>query len=114
MSAATGPKDLVLVIDVSGSMFNNRRARKAREAALTVVDTLYDHDYVGVVLFLPMKTYSDVLLPATTSNREAIKAWLEVELRPKGGTDFQNSLQEAFDMIERSQTKKQNNPKHSL
>ena len=49
-SIATGPKDVVLVLDKSGSM-QGSRMRLAHEAALKVIDTFGENDFVGVVLF---------------------------------------------------------------
>ena len=49
-AAASGPKDVVLVIDTSGSMAATREAM-ARDAAKLVIDTLTSVDYVSIVGF---------------------------------------------------------------
>lgn len=49
MAASSGPKNLVIVIDTSGSMEFASRITIAREAAKTVLDTLTFADYVNIV-----------------------------------------------------------------
>merc|ERR1712217_638931 len=48
---AAGPKDLVLVIDTSGSMGNYGRMSLAKEAAKAVLDTVTWVDFVSVIAF---------------------------------------------------------------
>jgi Mg-chelatase subunit ChlD len=49
--AASGPKDVVIVIDTSGSMTTAGRMSKAKEAAHTIIEALTDDDYVNIVRF---------------------------------------------------------------
>ena len=49
-AAASGPRDVGLVIDTSGSMSGTREAM-ARSASKMVVDTLTSSDYVSIVRF---------------------------------------------------------------
>jgi len=51
IAATSGPKDVVLVIDVSGSMATAGRIDLAREAAYRVVDALSVFDQFAVVTF---------------------------------------------------------------
>ena len=50
-SAASGPKDVVIVIDMSGSMANGKRVEMAIAATQKVLNTLSWVDYVTVVSF---------------------------------------------------------------
>ena len=50
-SAASGPKDMVIVIDMSGSMANGKRVEMAKEATKKVLNTLSWVDYVSLVSF---------------------------------------------------------------
>ena len=50
-SAASGPKDVVVVIDTSGSMSNKGRMDKAKDAAKAVIKTLNWADYASIVSF---------------------------------------------------------------
>jgi hypothetical protein len=49
VSASSGPKKVILIIDKSGSMTISNRMNLAISAAITVIDGLSFTDYVGVV-----------------------------------------------------------------
>ena len=75
---ASGPKDVLVVIDTSGSMVGTRISL-AREAARYVLDTLTDGDYGGVVTFSSsayrrMVTVAVLAVPhlTTTSSSDCI------------------------------------------
>jgi len=51
VGATTGPKNLVLVFDSSGSMTNANRNVLAVGAAINVIDTLGASDWFGFVSF---------------------------------------------------------------
>jgi hypothetical protein len=103
---ATGPKDVVIVLDDSGSMrtgrFNPDRWEVARDASKMVIDTLGRWDWVGIVLFDPVKKYTSQLVRATQSNRNAMKRWLQDNVKARGGTDFIGPLRAAFDILDAS------------
>jgi hypothetical protein len=48
-SAASGPKDVVIVIDISGSMRTGDRMGMAKEATKKVLNTFNQFDYISVV-----------------------------------------------------------------
>jgi secreted protein with Ig-like and vWFA domain len=48
---ASGPKDVILIIDKSGSMQRESRMGYAKDAAIGVVNSLTNVDYVSVVTF---------------------------------------------------------------
>ena len=101
-TAATNPKVLIVVIDVSGSMGTAGRIDLAREAALAVLDTLTWNDEVGFVLFNGgvRDTYS--VTACTDENRALMKTWATDNIIQGGGTNFILPLEEAFSMIEAS------------
>jgi uncharacterized protein YegL len=102
-STATGPKDVVLVLDKSGSMGTAGRINLARTAALAVIDTLSDYDYVGVVLFNnDVMAYKEYLVPATPDNKGEISSYINSNLVDAGGTNFIDSLTKAFDILQAS------------
>lgn len=82
VNAATSPKDVIILIDNSGSM-TGKRAMLARLTAETILDTLSDNDFVNVFKFSDyteetVPCYKDVLLqviidfayiPRTEANR---------------------------------------------
>jgi len=51
VAASSGPKDLVLVLDTSGSMNDYGRLDLLKEAAITVIETLSVADKVAIVTF---------------------------------------------------------------
>ena len=50
MTAATGPKNIVLILDVSGSMGVSNRMALMQAAAVKVIDSATHSDYIGGVL----------------------------------------------------------------
>jgi len=67
---ATGPKDVILIVDRSGSMSNNgvERMEAAKAAATVVIDSLTHTDYMSVIRFSTY-AYSEntYLVPAKRS-----------------------------------------------
>lgn len=94
-------KDLLLVLDKSGSMSGEKIAQ-ARDAARFVINNLNSEDRFDIV------TYNDAvestfgtLMSATTSNREtALEDVSRVEAG--GGTNIHGALTEAMDILSRS------------
>lgn len=50
VSAATSPKDLVILVDNSGSM-TGKRAELARAIVFNILDTLTNNDFINVYKF---------------------------------------------------------------
>lgn len=66
VNAATSPKDVVILIDNSGSM-TGKRAMLARATTESILDTLSDNDFVNVYKFSDyteetVPCYKDILL----------------------------------------------------
>jgi len=101
---ATGPKDVVLVVDVSGSMSRFGRSTMAKAATKRVLDTLTWKDFASIVLFNGgvYSVYSKSLVPMTEANLAAMKSWADGESWEQGQTNFQAAMREAFDIIDRS------------
>jgi uncharacterized protein YegL len=100
-SIATGPKDVVLVLDMSGSMHNSR-INIAYDAAISVLKTFGSNDYIGVVLFdHRVETFHPTLVPMTAKNFALIKSYLDehYDSSENGGTDFQISIRKAFNLL---------------
>jgi hypothetical protein len=104
--AASGPKDVVIIIDTSGSMRTAGRMAAAIEAAQWTVNTLSATDYATVVAFASTARVfgaSQRLLPMTGANRKALKTYLGT-LAANGGTNMKAAFESAFGTIERSST----------
>ena len=95
--AAVVPRDLIVVLDQSGSM-DGDKWNQAREAAAYVLDHLNDNDRFNVILFSTgWRTFSSRLeLPAIAS--EAIN-WIN-GMNAEGGTDINGALTSALDMAD--------------
>ncbi len=86
-------KDLILVIDRSGSM-EGEKFRQAQDAAAFVLGNLNERDRFTVVSFSTgVRSFSDRLRPADEA-QDAID-WVET-LSPAGSTDIDRALQETF------------------
>jgi len=86
-------KDVILVIDRSGSM-EGEKFRQAQDAAVFVLESLNEHDRFTVVSFSTgIHSFSNRLRP-TDEAQDAIE-WVQT-LSPAGSTDIDGALQEAF------------------
>jgi Ca-activated chloride channel family protein len=99
---AVQPRDIIIVLDQSGSM-DGDKWNQAREAAAYVLDNLNEGDRFNVVLFSTgWRTFSNEL-ESTSAAQEAID-WIN-GMYAEGGTDINGALTTALDMVgERSAT----------
>lgn len=102
-TAASGPKDVVIVVDSSGSMSSGDRIEMAKEAATKVIDTLSSNDYVNVIDFASSaEAYSSRGLvkadAAVTGKDSAMKSWVD-NIRASGSTNFRDAFNTAFDLF---------------
>ncbi len=92
------PKDVIIVLDQSGSMFGDKW-KQAREAAQFVLDNLNREDRFNVIAFSTgWRVYADRLQPPSEAQDAA--AWLD-SLDALGGTDIDGALGTALEMAER-------------
>eukprot|EP00979_Chaetoceros_neogracilis_P005874 scaffold1133_cov294-Chaetoceros_neogracile.AAC.19 len=105
VAASSGPKDIILVLDISGSMEIEQRIDKLKLAASRVISTLGIGDYFAVVSFSDDATQlgtEDLLLSrATDDNKKAMLRYIDA-LEPGGGTVYSNGFDKAFDIFEKS------------
>jgi Ca-activated chloride channel family protein len=89
------PRDIVLVIDVSGSM-SGRKIEQARAAGRQLLQTLTPSDRFRLIDFSSdVRTFRDGWSSATPANVQDAAAYLDA-LRANGGTNIQGALDEAF------------------
>jgi Ca-activated chloride channel family protein len=93
------PKDVIVVLDQSGSMFGEKWDQ-AREAAKFVLDNLNREDRFNVVAF---STGTRIYANDLQSPREAedAKDWID-SLEAIGGTEIDAALRDAFDIAKDS------------
>ncbi|HEY2850270.1 MAG TPA: VIT domain-containing protein, partial [Gemmatimonadaceae bacterium] len=89
------PRDIVLVIDVSGSM-SGRKIEQARAAGRQLLQTLTPSDRFRLIDFSSdVRSFRDGWTTATGDNVRAAQGYLDA-LRANGGTNIQGALDEAF------------------
>lgn len=90
-------KDVIVVLDTSGSMEGEKIAQ-AKEALAYVLDHLNPDDRFTIVEFSTgAREYSRLLLPASKTGDAA--SWVD-NLQATGGTDINLALLDALDMVE--------------
>jgi len=105
VSAATPEaKDIVIVIDSSGSMEGTRMS-KAKEAAKVVLSTLNPRDYVALVEFDTVARtaegcFNDGMAVASPQNVAELKSFVDSSVSADGGTGYVAALNKAFDLLE--------------
>lgn len=104
LSAANGPKNVIFILDTSGSMTKSKRMDLLKSAATQLVDSLGMADYMGLVTFnTEAKTFLDLnfLAPAAKGFREQVKAFIN-NLQEGGLTNYGDAFERAFKMADTS------------
>ncbi|XP_017785728.1 PREDICTED: voltage-dependent calcium channel subunit alpha-2/delta-3 isoform X2 [Nicrophorus vespilloides] len=102
VSAATSPKDIVILVDNSGSM-GGRRAAIARAIVEAILDTLSDNDFVNVFKFSDstdetVPCFKDALVQANNENKRWLKESLR-NLKPENIANFTSALVTGFEIL---------------
>jgi Ca-activated chloride channel family protein len=93
LAATPQPKDIVFVIDTSGSMADGDKLGQARRALEFCIRNLDDSDRFGVVRFsTEAEALTDRLLPADETSREKAVAFFK-GFKPIGGTAIADALE---------------------
>mmetsp|Transcript_111768 Transcript_111768/g.316142 ORF Transcript_111768/g.316142 Transcript_111768/m.316142 type:complete len:604 (+) Transcript_111768:41-1852(+) len=96
---AAGPKDVVVVIDRSGSMSTAGRMALAKSAAKSVLRTLTWVDMVNVVAFSSSPAKASLsMVPATADNKQRLERWIDA-LSEGGSTNFIDALDMAMSLL---------------
>jgi len=92
LAARPQPKDIVFVLDTSGSMAEGDKLGQARRALEFCLRNLDDRDRFGVVRFATeAEALADRLLPADDASREKAVAFVK-GFKPIGGTAIADAL----------------------
>ncbi|XP_034434859.1 voltage-dependent calcium channel subunit alpha-2/delta-4 isoform X5 [Hippoglossus hippoglossus] len=102
IQAATSPKDVVIVVDVSGSM-KGLRLTIAKHTINTILDTLGENDFVNIIAYSDYVRYVEpcfkgTLVQADLDNREHFKILVE-ELHVKGEGKVKYAMKESFKIL---------------
>jgi Ca-activated chloride channel family protein len=93
--AATLRRDVVAVIDVSGSM-SGEKIQQAKSALIQLLGTLREGDRFRLVAFSGgVRRYAQGWTGVTTDTRRDAEAWIR-SLEAEGGTNIAGALAEAF------------------
>ncbi|XP_007469581.1 PREDICTED: voltage-dependent calcium channel subunit alpha-2/delta-4 [Lipotes vexillifer] len=106
IQAATSPKDIVIVVDTSGSMKGLRMAI-AKHMVSTILDTLGENDFVNIISYNDYVHYIEpcfkgILVQADRDNREHFKQLVD-KLMVKGVGAVGQALSEAFQILQQFQ-----------
>ncbi|XP_044741537.1 voltage-dependent calcium channel subunit alpha-2/delta-3 [Chrysoperla carnea] len=102
VDAATSPKDLVILLDASGSM-TGQRSQLAAATVREILDTLGSNDYVNVFKFSDyteeiVPCFKDLLVQASPENKRDLKNALDT-IRPENIANFTSALVTAFEIL---------------
>uniref|UniRef100_A0A8C1JKW2 Calcium channel, voltage-dependent, alpha 2/delta subunit 4b n=1 Tax=Cyprinus carpio TaxID=7962 RepID=A0A8C1JKW2_CYPCA len=105
IQAATSPKDIVILVDVSGSM-KGLKMTIAKHTINTILDTLGENDFVNVIAYTDYVRYVEpcfkgTLVQADLDNREHFKLLVE-ELHMKGEAKVKKAMKESFRILARA------------
>jgi Ca-activated chloride channel family protein len=90
------PRDILFVVDTSGSMNEGGKMAQARAALRKFVESLTDRDRFNLVPFsTEASLYRSHPVPATPEERRAASEFVET-LRARGGTNFEEALKLAL------------------
>lgn len=109
IAASSGPKNILMILDVSGSMNNNFKLDRLKLAAKRIVSTLTVADRVAVVPFesQPIDVIADgdemymYMYTATNENKAMILNLID-GLHAGGETNFYSAFQQAFDIFDKT------------
>uniref|UniRef100_A0A3Q2P7H3 VWFA domain-containing protein n=1 Tax=Fundulus heteroclitus TaxID=8078 RepID=A0A3Q2P7H3_FUNHE len=102
IQAATSPKDIIIMVDISGSM-KGLKMTIAKHTINTILDTLGENDFVNVIAYTDYVRYVEpcfrgTLVQADLDNREHFKLLVD-ELHVKGEAKIKNAMKESFKIL---------------
>lgn len=103
IEAASSPKDIIVLVDRSGSMTGIRR-EIARHVVNNILDTLGNNDFVNVFTFTNtteplVDCFKDILVQANLANVRALKEAMS-EFRTEQIANFSLALTTAFKLLQ--------------
>jgi Ca-activated chloride channel family protein len=95
LRGATTPRDITLVLDVSGSM-SGRKLEQAKAAGRQLLETLRPQDRFRIIDFsTDVRTFRDEFVDATDRNVAEARRYIDV-LQAEGSTNISGALDEAL------------------
>ncbi|XP_006876119.1 PREDICTED: inter-alpha-trypsin inhibitor heavy chain H3 [Chrysochloris asiatica] len=95
------PKNVVFVIDISGSMAG-QKIKQTRDALLKILDDMKEDDYLNFILFSSdVTTWKDNLVQATPENLQEARAFVR-KIRDDGMTNMNDGLLRGISMLNKA------------
>nr|XP_012999534.1 inter-alpha-trypsin inhibitor heavy chain H3 isoform X2 [Cavia porcellus] len=96
------PKNVVFVIDVSGSM-SGRKIEQTKDALLRILEDVRKEDYLNFILFSgSVTTWKDQLVQATPENLQEARTFVK-NIYDQGLTNINDALLRAIHMLNKAQ-----------
>ncbi|KAK2575605.1 hypothetical protein KPH14_011311 [Odynerus spinipes] len=110
IEAATSPKDILILMDTSGSMTGMRR-EIARHVVNNILDTLGNNDFVNIITFSNVTKevvpcFNDTLVQANLANVRELKRAIS-NLDTEKIANFSLALTTAFELLESYRTERE-------
>ncbi|XP_055843710.1 voltage-dependent calcium channel subunit alpha-2/delta-3 isoform X3 [Episyrphus balteatus] len=109
IEAATSPKDIIMLLDSSGSM-KGQRLDIAKHVVKTILDTLGPNDFVNIFTFGEdvkpvVQCFEDNLIQATLGNVRELKEAIEL-VKTDSVANYTAALTKAFETLEAARNEK--------
>lgn len=92
------PRDLIVLLDTSGSM-SGSPLQQSQRLTCALIDTLGDHDRLELLEFSSaVRSFANAPVFATAANRTRAKAWVGA-LRASGGTEMRSGISAALSSL---------------
>ncbi|XP_022196904.2 voltage-dependent calcium channel subunit alpha-2/delta-3 isoform X3 [Nilaparvata lugens] len=103
VEAATSPKDVLILVDNSGSMTGERK-EIARHVVNNILDTLGSNDFVNILAFINITKevvpcFNRSLVQASLANVRELKIGMEKMEQAKNIANFKVALEDAFQIL---------------
>ena len=93
-------KDVIFVLDTSGSMLDNGKIDQAKDALTRCINSLRGEDRFNLITFsTEIRPFKNSLQEVTNPTREEALKWVK-DIEARGGTDINEALQTALGMID--------------
>ncbi|XP_037654074.1 inter-alpha-trypsin inhibitor heavy chain H3 isoform X2 [Choloepus didactylus] len=100
------PKNVVFVIDVSGSMFG-RKIEQTKDALLKILEDMKEDDSLNFILFSgDVTTWKDNLIQATPENLQEARTFVK-SIRDQGMTNINDGLLTGISMLNKAREEHQ-------
>ncbi|XP_036286773.1 inter-alpha-trypsin inhibitor heavy chain H3 isoform X3 [Pipistrellus kuhlii] len=95
------PKNVVFVIDVSGSM-SGQKIKQTKDALLKILEDIKEEDYLNFILFShDVTTWKDTLVQATPENIQEAREFVK-NIALRGYTNINDGLMIAINMLNKA------------